>query len=377
MRGASTDLSLSAAEARVGRRTVLVGLGASCATLGMPRPAASVEGEALKTIAAGRGLTYGCAVFEKTLRDDARMREAVLREVASIVAGYEMKWRPTAPAEGRADYRAGDELLRFATDNGLALRGHTVVWHQNPPLWAIPRLHGREGEELVFAHIRDIMGHYRGRVREWDVVNEAVNVPEGRPDGLRRWGPYERGYDFLADCFRVAHEADPDAVLCYNDFGLEYDRIDQAAKRAAVLRLVEALKARGAPIHAVGIQSHLIAWYPFSQGVFRKFLADLAGLDLRIRLTELDMNERKVGGDIGKRDRFGASLVRRYLDAALDEKAVTGVLTWGLSDSENWLTGYAPRLDGLPQRSMPLDEAFERKPIWYALASAFRNAPSR
>lgn len=360
------------------RRTLLAGLGASCAALGLPAAASAAAPDGLQARAARRGLAFGCEVRETTLRKTPALRDAILREAGMIVPDIEMKWGSTAPAEGKSDYRGAEALARFASENGLALRGHTAFWHRNVPAWAKAILEGPKGVDLALAHARDIVGHFRGRVAEWDVVNEAIHLHDGRPDGLRDFGPYNQGgVGFIADCFRAAHESDPAALLFYNDFGLEHDHVTQEDKRNATLAMLADLKRRGAPIHGLGIQSHLISSFPFSAPVFRQFIAEVAALGLKIRLTELDVNEEKVEGDVASRDQAAAAVVRRFLETAFDEPAVTGVLTWGLSDFDTWLTGYAPRADGSPQRSLPLDADFKRKPMWQAMADCFDNAPAR
>ena len=169
-------------------------------------------------------------------------------------------------------------------------------------------------------------------------------------------------------------------MLVYNDYGLEYDTPDQEQKRTAVLKFLEDQKSKGTPIHALGIQSHLDhlekTEKKFSAKKFREFLKNVADLGLKIMLTELDVNDTKLPGDINLRDRYVAAAYEDYLSVVLDEPAVIAVITFGLSDRYTWLTEF-PREDGQPVRPLPLDAQMKRKLAWQAMARAIDAAPQR
>jgi endo-1,4-beta-xylanase len=187
----------------------------------------------------------------------------------------------------------------------------------------------------------------------------------------------ERYFDLA---FGLAREADPTARLAYNDYGIEHAIPWQVAKRRALLALLERLRSRGVPVQALGIQAHLSLGAPFDAAAFGAFLDSVAALGLVIEITELDVDDRAAPGDIARRDAAAADQARRFLDAALARRAVTSVLTWGLTDRTSWLNapGYGrPRADGLPQRPLPLDPNLARKPLWHAIAAALAAAPER
>jgi endo-1,4-beta-xylanase len=166
--------------------------------------------------------------------------------------------------------------------------------------------------------------------------------------------------------------------MVYNETGLEYDTPRDEARRTAVLKLLEGLKSRGTPLHAFGIQSHLLGSETnFNPKKLRKFLADVASLDLKILVTELDVTDKDLPKDPKIRDRIVASAYEDYLSVVLDEKAVIAVLTWGLSDRDTWLSQYAPRRDGAPVRPLPFDSNLQPKLAWNAMARAFDKAPKR
>jgi endo-1,4-beta-xylanase len=263
----------------------------------------------------------------------------------------------------------------------MGLRCHVATWYHNLPSWAPEAFSQPGGKAVLDRHVAEVVEHFRGRASQWDVVNEAVAPENGRPDGLRNnillktFGPAH-----IRDSFLIAREADPGAMLFYNDAALEYDTPVQAARRRATLRLLETLVKSQAPVQALGIQGHLEARsHPFSAKEFRAFIKDVAALGLKILITEFDVSDRFVDGDFDVRDQAVADAGKEFLDVAFDEPAMMGVVAWGLSDRYTWLNGKHrwARTDGKPNRALPLDAAMNRKPLWHAIGSAFDHAPAR
>lgn len=363
--------------AGVTRRAVLSGIGAT-ALLGSLRPALGAEEQSLKARAARHGITFGSAVSAASLKDFPELGAAIARDCAVVVPENEMKWGWTENVRNRPDYKASEVIARFAATSDLRLRGHTAIWYKNIPAWTKAAISGPGGHDLLVKRVHDVVGHFRGRVVEWDVVNESIEPRDGRPDGMRNWPPFAPGdIGLIADCFHAAREADPDALLFYNDYGFEYDSDDEQSRRDAAIRIMEGLKKRNAPIDGFGIQSHLKVGNRFSPDVFRQFLADIAAFNVRISLTELDVNDQRMPSDIEERDDQVADHARQFLDVAFDERAVTTLLTWGFSDASTWLNSAQPRKDNLKQRPLPLDENFAKKPLWHAIAQSLDNAPDR
>ena len=178
--------------------------------------------------------------------------------------------------------------------------------------------------------------------------------------------------------FHACAESDPQPLRCINDYGIDYTWPEHEQKRQDMLALLSRMKAQNVPVEALGIQAHLEAGVnDLDQGVLAKFCSDVASLGLKIVITELDVRDNRVGGDVAVRDAAVASHARAYLDAMLSCPAVMGVLTWGLSDRRTWLDDTLPRSDKLPQRPLPLDADLQRKPFWDAIAAAFASAPAR
>lgn len=359
------------------RRTLVFG-GAAAVVANSVRIGEAEINDSLKARAARKGLTFGSEVTVRALRESTLLSNVIIADCAMIVPGVEMKWGVTEKNRGKSDYQNGEILADFAKANGMSLRGHTALWHRNTPSWTNGLLNTMGGKDVLLKRVADVVSHFRGRVIEWDVVNEALEPSDNLPGEMRNWPPFAKGDPgYVAEAFHAAAEADPGALLFYNDYGFEYYSDGQERKRAGALRLIEELRKRNTPLHGFGVQSHLKVGNNFKANVFRKFLADIAAYDLKISLTELDINDDRLPYDIAERDKGVADHAQAFLEAAFDEPAVTRLLVWGMSDANTWLNSDRPRQDGFKHRALPLDENYKRKPLWHAIAKAFDNASPR
>lgn len=344
----------------------------------------SVSGKfSLQERAAAKGLIYGAAIQYSQLLSDGEVVNNVKRECRMFVPEWELKWfvgkQPLRPSPNSFDFSRADWMVNFAKIHSLLLRGHTLVWHESLPPWFKSEVNSQNAKQFLEKHIKTVVQRYAGKIHSWDVVNEAIDLTDKRPDGLRTT-PWLKllGSDYIDLAFRLAAEADPQALLVYNDYGLDYDTLKDEAKRTAVLKLLERLKSQGTPVHALGIQAHLLpSNNKFSPEKLRKFLRNVASLGLKIMITEMDVTDKKLPRDIKVRDRIVAAAYEDYLSVVLDEPAVIAVLTWGLSDRYTWLSEFQPRQDRAAVRPLPLDANFRRKLAWNAIARAFDRAPRR
>jgi endo-1,4-beta-xylanase len=321
-------------------------------------------------------MTYGGAVAYEHLHDPD-FRAAVLREMHMIVPENELKWDTLRPSPKTYDFTRADALLHFASRHGKQIRGHCLAWHKQLPPWFAAVVHAGHAAHLLTAHITTVVRRYAGQMHSWDVVNEQVETAEANVDGLRvtPWltalGP---GYMDLA--FRTAHAADPNAMLVYNDYGLELDVDWHTARRQRLLRLLRDFKAQGTPVHALGIQAHLPSQGVFDPARFTRFLHHVAALGYAIIISEMDVVDTTFPADIALRDALVADMYQRFWTTALAHPAVKIALTWGVTDKYSWLNtvDFARRADGLPVRGLPLDAQFQKKPayhvLWHALATA-------
>jgi endo-1,4-beta-xylanase len=326
----------------------------------------------LRAHAEQRGLLVGCAVVPDRLTGEPPYGNVVAEQANLLVAENAMKWGALRPAPDKFDFRGADEILAFAAEHKQKVRGHNLCWHESIPKWFDGTVTKDNARQLLVQHIQTVAGRYAGKLHSWDVVNEAIDTKSDRPDALRKspWleliGP---GYIELA--FRTARQADPTALLTYNDYGIENDSADNREKRGQVLQLVRRMKERGVPIDAVGVQSHLTVTDPAPGAGLQEFVRELHHMDLQVFVTELDINERKLDGSIAERDAAIARLYKDYVTMMVAEPNVTAVLTWGITDRYTWLDGpkYA-RIDGKPQRCLPFDSDYQPKPAFFAYRDA-------
>ncbi len=343
-----------------------------------PKRDFTVVGEAsLKERAAAKGLIYGSA-GNYGFSSDSELATRFVQDCAILVPENELKWETLRPSPDSFDFTKGDWLAEFARTHGILFRGHPLVWDQQMPKWFKDKVNSQNARQVLLKHITTVVSHYAGKMHSWDVVNEAVWPEDKQRDGLRNT-PWLQllGPDYIDLAFRAAAEADPQALLVYNDARLDHDTPDDEARRVAVLKLLERLKSRGTPVQALGIQAHLFGHEKLNPRKLKAFLDDVANLDLKILITELDVVDRMLPSDINVRDRIVARVYEDYLSIVLDEPAVIAVLTWGLSDRHTWHSGYNPRADKAPVRPLPLDAQLKRKLAWNAIARAFEKAPRR
>jgi endo-1,4-beta-xylanase len=329
-------------------------------------------GEGLRVFAGRRGLLYGSAASTYQLRDRS-FATAFAREAGVLVPEYELKRDAVELSRGRYDFSACDALVEFASAHAMSVRGHTLVWHHSNPVWLEEAVLDWRDDDILTGYIASVVGHYRGRIHSWDVVNEAIAPGDGRKDGLREsfwlkaFGP-----SYIDNAFHAARAADSEALLVYNDWGCEAGTPENDRFRAATLTFLEGAIARGVPIQALGLQGHLAAFGPkVDQGKLARFLENVRALGLRILVTELDVDDTGGPSTANERDRAVADTSRRFLDVVLNNAATAAVLSWGLSDRFLSTSGWRQRLEGYMPRKLPLDSDLNRTPMWHAMANCF------
>jgi endo-1,4-beta-xylanase len=354
-------------------RRALLAAAAALPALGGCKAQAAVP--SLGDLAAARGVVFGAAIEPQAVDGDPAFA-ALLREQCRLFTPENaMKWNALRPGPQDFDFTAADRVVDIARAQKAGVHGHCLVWHEANPAWLTAAITPANAEHLLTDHITAVAGRYAGWVGSWDVVNEAVERNDHRPDGLRRsiWlqalGP---GYLDLA--FHTAQAAAPQAKLMLADYGLEYDTIGwMVEKRGTMLALLEGLLQRGVPIQALALQSHLEGdREPGFGRPLADFLRQVAGLGLDICITELDVNDQKVPGDVARRDRVVADNYARYLGVVLNQPAVKLVNTWGLSDRYTSKASMFARPDGARVRPLPFDDALAPKAAYEAMVGAFR-----
>ncbi|MEH0542526.1 endo-1,4-beta-xylanase [Streptomyces sp. B21-105] len=287
-------------------------------------PAAHAAENTLGAAAAQSGRYFGTAIASGRLGDSAYTTIAG-REFNSVTAENEMKIDATEPQRGQFNFTAGDRVYNWAVQNGKKVRGHTLAWYSQQPGW-MQSLSGSTLRQAMIGHINGVMAHYKGKIAQWDVVNEAF--ADGS-SGARRDSNLQRtGNDWIEVAFRTARAADPAAKLCYNDYNVENWTW---AKTQAMYSMVRDFKQRGVPIDCVGFQSHFNSGSPYNSN-FRTTLQNFAALGVDVAITELDIQ--------------GASATT-YANVTNDCLAVSrclGITVWGVRDTDSWRSQDTPLL---------------------------------
>ena len=303
----------------------------------------------------------GASVGIARMKNNARYIEVVTKEFNSITAENAMKFRALHPAENTYQWTDADFLVDFAQKNGKRLHGHTLNWYQYLPAW-VNNFSGDSiaWENLLKGHIQTVVAHFKGKVASWDVVNEYFN-----DDGTIRPSVWVKnlGADYIARCFQYAHEADPDAILFYNDYGHEYS----SAKRTAIGKLINSFKERNIPIHGIGMQFHMT--YTQSDANISAAIDFAAATGLKVHISELDVrvNNNKVQG-LTFTDAMAAQQADRYKQVvkiynAIPKSQQFGITTWNVGDADSWV----PSWQGAPDYPLPFDANYLRKPAYKAI----------
>lgn len=299
-------------------------------------------------------------------------REEAGRQFNMMVCENEMKMDALQPSKGSFSFGSADNLVSLAQQNNMAIRGHCLVWHSQVPGWLSSdgkkndkNWTREEALEIMKDHITKVMTHYKGKVCEWDVVNECLDDDQttvrSNPASydLRQQSVWQRaiGDDYVELAFQYAHEADPDAELYLNDYDVE---LQGKAKSQAFYNLAVSLKEKGIPIHGVGLQCH------FSVGEvdsvkLAKTIKRFADAGLKCIITELDMG---VPSTTAANLEEQARNYRVITDIVLDNDNCPSMVVWGIKDNDSWRTNSNPLL---------YDSGMGKKPAWYAVRSALRH----
>lgn len=328
---------------------------------------AAAEVRPLREAANPTGRRVGVALGPAQLQDD-RFREMAAANFDSLTPENEMKWQTVEPQPGRFAFQAADRLVAFAEENHMRVRGHTLVWHSQLAPW-VKSLSGEALHAAMLAHVRGVVGHWKGKVAAWDVVNEAIaDGPSGR---LRADSPFTAlGPTFIDDAFRTAHETDPQALLFYNDYEIEGVG---TPKSDAAYALVKRLKDGGVPIHGVGLQMHVDPRHWPSAERIRANIARFAALGVLVELTEMDVAVGEIPGSIDQKLDRQRVLTHDIVAACLAVEGCSGITFWGMTDRYSWLN--SPRWGALrgrlPHYPLPFDADYRPKPMVAGILDAF------
>ncbi len=322
--------------------------------------------------------------------EDSRGVKIVKEQFDTISPENVLKWESVHPQPDKYNFDAADKYVEFGAKSNMFIVGHALVWHNQTPKWVFEDAKGNPASREVLLermreHIHTVVGRYKGKVKGWDVVNEAVN-----DDGTMRQSPWLKiiGADFIAKAFEFAHEADPNAELYYNDYSLEIP-----AKRRGAIELIKRLQAQKIPITAVGLQGHDNLTFP-TLDEQDKTISEFANLGIKVNITELDVSvlpdpEGFNGAEVtlnfeakeklnpyknGLPDEMQKRLARRYADLfgvfLKHRRDITRVTFWNITDKESWLNNFPVR--GRTNYPLLFDRQGKSKPAFDAVIETAR-----
>jgi len=318
-----------------------------------------VQAQEVRDAALSRGVKFGSPLFE--LYD--QKNKQLFRDNVSVgtVPTY---WKYTTRLTERYTFGTTDEAVRFAEENGWDVHGHPLVWgsDQHLPDWLLRKPAGK-AEKIMLEHIRTVAGRYKGRMDAWDVVNEAIE-----DDGSYRNSYWYRAMNrgFIAKAFIAAKKADRNALLLYNDYGIE----SNAAKFKTVKRMLRWLATRGAEVDGLGWQLHtdvntvLDANFPLQNR-----MREISNLGLKNYVTELDIRIPENTNFWRQRQK---QAYKKVAEIFLRNRTRGEYFqTWGLTDRHTWWDDFEPQ--NAPHQPLPFNRGYKKKPAYWGLLQAFRN----
>jgi len=330
----------------------------------------------LRQAAAQRALLIGAAADadeygRPSLLANATYAATLAGQYSMLEPENAMKWDVTQPGQTTFNFEPGDQLVTFAQAHQMQVRGHNLCWHSQLPGWLSTYAKTATPAQMATQlqnHINTVVGHYKGQVFAWDVVNEAFNDPSGTQIPSLRdsvWnnqpGIGATGTGYIEQAFRWAHDADPNALLFYNDYSIEAP----GAKFTAVLNMVTDFVARGVPINGVGFEMHLTSGgFPSASGLAQN-MQQLAALGLQVHITEMDVRlPVDSSGNASVSALQGqADVYQRILTVCLQNPNCTAFQTWGFTDAHSWIPGSFTGFGA----ALPFDANYQPKPAFNSL----------
>ncbi|GAA3383460.1 hypothetical protein GCM10020369_09420 [Cryptosporangium minutisporangium] len=346
--------------ARVGALLVALllaaGLAPSAAAVAKAGPKAPVvPGLTLRQLAALKGVTIGAGATNPAYFSDPRFGQVLAKQFNSLSPENELKWSFIQPERGKFDFSKIDQLVRFAKQNRMAVKGHGLLSGGVNPEWVLQITDPADLRAALTNHIRTIMTRYRGTIDRWDVVTEVFSTFGGT--GLDQNHFYKvLGPDYIAETFRIAHAANPKAKLFLNESLVEY----YPAKQQELYALVADMVAKGVPITGVGLETHETQSAP-APGVMTDIVKSYRALGLDVAITEMDVHVLD--------SQLQADIYRSVLAEAL-AAGVRDISFWGFTDAHHytWVPGAKPLL---------FDEQYNPKPAFFAARTALAECRCR
>jgi endo-1,4-beta-xylanase len=345
------------------------------------RPAPDIASQSLRDLAEPHGLAIGTAIDNAALADP-QYRQIASTQFSTVTAENVMKWETIEPVRGQYNWGPADQFMAFAAANGQQVRGHVLVWQNQLPAWltqgvANGTISDTELRSILENHVKTVVDHFKGRIWQWDVVNEAVTDSwdsQGGHIGYKGFWYQHLGEGYIADSFRWARQADPKALLFYNDYNIDaFGDRGPLDKTEFVYQMVRSLRAQGVPVDGVGSQAHLSTRYGnYSPLQIADALNRFAGLGVATALTEVDVRnllpETQTGDTMNPLLQAQAYNYSALLQGCLQSRHCLSFTVWGFDDNHNW-TNTWDFGSGTGKEAMAAiyDTSYQPKPAFRAL----------
>lgn len=362
-------------DAKLSRRNAMsVIAGAAIGATGSS--ASRAADRSLGSIAAENGFIFGAAAGP-VIDKDAAYRKLYVDHAKIITSDIALKMSRVAPKPGPLQFEAADRLHQFCAQNKIPMRGHCLIWNEWVPPW-IKSMTSAEREKFFDSYIDEVIGRYAGQFQSWDIVNEPF-WPDHKAAGGYRLGPwYETfGQSYVKRTFQRAGSVDKRTKFVLNEAHAERDDNTGKQVRAGLLRLVDELKDAGVRLDAVGLQGHLQPRYPHDPARFNEFVHALAERGVDIYITEFDVRDDTFPDDVAARDAMVADTAKRFLTDVFSVPAVKMLIAWQLADNYSFYRDIVRQKNPQSQRwprPLPFDETMQKKPLYFAIAEAFKQA---
>jgi len=292
----------------------------------------SPDPKTLREAAEAKQRLFGAALSSSNLNLDPVYAQVAGREFDYATPESEMNWDPTETSPGTFNFAAADQVVAFAAANGMQVKGHTLVWHHSLPAWVSNLTTAGDLRAAMTNHIQNVVGHYAGSVVAWDVVDEALTdtTPTTYRDTIFS---SLLGETYIDEAFQLAHAADPNALLFYNESDIDWssDKLD------ATVALMQRLLAAGVPVSGVGFETHVPGQGAPTGGDLAAALKRITDLGLLVNLSELDVRVGQVSVDLSYKFEVQRSRYHELVAACVQNPQCMSVTTWGVTDAHTWL----------------------------------------
>lgn len=323
----------------------------------------------IQQLAEENSLLFGTAIRYQPFSEDPDYVNLIKDEYNAVTIENELKMELIMPEEGVYDFNQADEMIQFASNNQLSIRGHTLVWERVP--WWLE--HGEytnaEITSLLKEYVQTTVQRYKGKMYAWDVVNEAFDENGSLKDNfwLKHIGP-----DYIKLAFQWAKEADPDVLLFYND----YENDVWSPKTEATLAYLTTLRENGVPIDGIGLQMHMDVANDFDSNQLKDVMNVMEQAGFLVHITELDIKLQHSGEDIETKRIQQADRYADIMNVCLAHNACNVYTVWGAADPYSWI-GFTDEASADQAYPLLFDHELQQKPAYEAIKEVMKKKKSK